>query len=602
MTVRTSLRDLDKPENARKKNDFLKAWKLIKELPPSNPNSFWSVASYHGMPYKNRRVEPLHPDKDESVWDGYCQHANVLFPTWHRFFCLRIEQALQTVVPSGQVALHYWDETSAESLQHGLPDILTQPTVTIDGATVPNPLLGFTIPRPTAEPGGDDLIYLKPAGYTTVRYPFSGIQYPPEAKAVADAHNKMVDGLNQTPTQLLQENCYYWLNVQRAINPPGSNTNSILEEFKECLNVPNYTVFSNTTSATGSSATYQALEQPHNDIHLMVGGFTTPMTNEDGSVKLDDAGDPMYAGLMKGANGDMGENETASFDPIFFFHHCNIDRMFWVWQKKWHQTDNITINPNDPTRGNTNIGQGPTPNQTPGQELTTETILYPFQDELGVPRTSMDCMNIESQLGYTYAIGSLDQAQWPAPAVKQHHIVSLKGNNWGEIETNLAESVSTEEGVRTKAFVNRSQITDATMAIPLFAEGDDGTVELAGAKWKVSNHIKVSNIEKSSIAGSFAVYAYYKKDDKLYPIGQRAVLDRWDRERCENCQKNPRAAVGFSVDHFMEQIADMNTVVVYLVSHDAKSGDIKAAKLNYEAEPAEKDARFDLITSFEQSI
>lgn len=30
-----------------------------------------------------------------------------------------------------------------------------------------------------------------------------------------------------------------------------------------------------------------------------------------------------------GSHGDMGENETAAFDPIFFFHHCNIDRMFW---------------------------------------------------------------------------------------------------------------------------------------------------------------------------------------------------------------------------------------------------------------------------------
>jgi tyrosinase len=33
------------------------------------------------------------------------------------------------------------------------------------------------------------------------------------------------------------------------------------------------------------------------------------------------------------ANGDMGDNETAGFDPIFFFHHCFIDYTFSVWQQ-----------------------------------------------------------------------------------------------------------------------------------------------------------------------------------------------------------------------------------------------------------------------------
>ena len=24
----------------------------------------------------------------------------------------------------------------------------------------------------------------------------------------------------------------------------------------------------------------------------------------------------------------MSQNETAGYDPIFFFHHCNVDRLF----------------------------------------------------------------------------------------------------------------------------------------------------------------------------------------------------------------------------------------------------------------------------------
>ena len=100
-----SLRELHKKCNAQKKNNFLKKWKLIQELPSTNPNSFWSIASYHGMPFKERRVPPgedkseedvsgTDKDKDPETWGGYCQHGNVLFLFWHRLHCLRLEQAL----------------------------------------------------------------------------------------------------------------------------------------------------------------------------------------------------------------------------------------------------------------------------------------------------------------------------------------------------------------------------------------------------------------------------------------------------------------------------------------------------------------------------
>ncbi|WP_298896478.1 tyrosinase family protein [uncultured Psychroserpens sp.] len=35
----------------------------------------------------------------------------------------------------------------------------------------------------------------------------------------------------------------------------------------------------------------------------------------------------------------MADQNVAAFDPIFWFYHCNIDRMFWEWQKSMHATD-----------------------------------------------------------------------------------------------------------------------------------------------------------------------------------------------------------------------------------------------------------------------
>ena len=84
---------------------------------------------------------------------------------------------------------------------------------------------------------------------------------------------------------------------------------------------------------------------------MAIGGFTQPETNKDGSVKGDSLGNIRWNGPIEGASGDMGANEVASYDPIFFLHHCNIDCMLWIWQKKYKQTDpeTFTIDNSDET-------------------------------------------------------------------------------------------------------------------------------------------------------------------------------------------------------------------------------------------------------------
>jgi hypothetical protein len=62
--------------------------------------------------------------------------------------------------------------------------------------------------------------------------------------------------------------------------------------------------------------------RPHNLLHFAIGGFIA--TTPDGS---------------EGTAGLMGEVETAAFDPIFWIHHSNIDRLWNVWDvtpgKEW---------------------------------------------------------------------------------------------------------------------------------------------------------------------------------------------------------------------------------------------------------------------------
>lgn len=38
--------------------------------------------------------------------------------------------------------------------------------------------------------------------------------------------------------------------------------------------------------------------------------------------------------------GDMGRVATAAFDPIFWVHHCMVDRIWWIWQQE-HKNINM---------------------------------------------------------------------------------------------------------------------------------------------------------------------------------------------------------------------------------------------------------------------
>lgn len=83
---------------------LMRAWKGIKELPASDPNSLFTIGGFHGEPFRGAGWG------NASYWGGYCNHGNVLFPTWHRLYLLRLENALRSIPGCEEVALPFWDE------------------------------------------------------------------------------------------------------------------------------------------------------------------------------------------------------------------------------------------------------------------------------------------------------------------------------------------------------------------------------------------------------------------------------------------------------------------------------------------------------------
>jgi tyrosinase len=82
-------------------------------------------------------------------------------------------------------------------------------------------------------------------------------------------------------------------------------------------------------------------QNPHNTLHIWTGGMnpdapkTTPPEDRNKAVKVVGrrfhSRDDMYS---QPTFGDMFSNLTASYDPVFWPVHANVDRLWWEWQQR----------------------------------------------------------------------------------------------------------------------------------------------------------------------------------------------------------------------------------------------------------------------------
>ena len=158
--------------------------------------------------------------------------------------------------------------------------------------------------------------------------------------------------------------------------------------------------------------------------------------------------------------------------------------MFWLWQKRHKATDDLTILEGYPGT-NSADSQGATPGIPPNTWLSMDTPLEPFtRRDDGRRYVGRDGVDIETQLGYTYGPGSLDELAGPT----------------------ATRSVS--------------------------APASEPKVHVTG-------------INRGHIRGSFLIAALADVDGVRTPIGSEAVLSRWHVEGCANCQTHLLAGATF---------------------------------------------------------
>lgn len=542
LRVRRSLIDLQNDFKNGKPAELEKlmiAWQFIKNLPATDPNSFMSLGGFHGEPFIWRG------SYDGNYWGGYCNHGNIFFPTWHRVYLHKLEMALQSVPGCESVMLPYWDQTYKIMVDGkltflGVPSVLTDEYFTFsDGTTIPNPLKSFKLPVALNDWIEKDA-YSKPEGYETVRFPLSGLVGTPADRMASENYNMAfnITGTNvvdhKKTSAMLNENVTGWLSGSVEIHegfdptkpyvPEGSFRGGIDEAYHRCLDNPHYTTFSNNTSRNElnkTDKTAQSLESPHGSIHLAVGGIAAPGQDANSAVASD-------------ANGDMGENETAGLDPIFFFHHCNVDRIFWMWQVRHKSTNKLDLTVPGWAGpgvypGLNNVDNQPPVGYEPEEELTMESPLYPFKlIDNGVERNfrSADVVNIEKQLGFTYESLSLD-------------------NNDGEPGT--IKAIAALRGLKAKV-----------------AKSDKALV--------------INGINRAKINGSFVLSAFATIDGTRYFIGSEPVLSRWKVTACKNCMTNLEVTATFSLSDFTDD--QLSRAIFDVQINGRKHNDAEFAKFS----------------------
>ncbi|KAH7232954.1 common central domain of tyrosinase-domain-containing protein [Fusarium tricinctum] len=283
--------------------------------------SWFQLTGIHGL--------PLSPWDGEGEKGWYCTHSKPNFGTWHRPYLAMMEQTLfrqvanvakrfsESNIPdeqkkkylaaAQQFRIPYWD--------YYRPRAYTKPT--FPGVTNPNdgtttapfdwgaPQI-FTLPEVMVRRLPDNKLISMPN-------PFFQFKFNPEQ------FNKL-DPSTQIPQQLV--------NIEQTIRHGGSDAaatksmnnrlNTVREDqIRLCLALIEDKVYRNFRTFSTNAVLPKANEQPEANL-------------EKASGSIEDFHGKYHA--IIGGTGHMSFISTAAFDPIFWMHHCQIDRLFAIWQ------------------------------------------------------------------------------------------------------------------------------------------------------------------------------------------------------------------------------------------------------------------------------
>ncbi|SPN96684.1 related to Tyrosinase [Cephalotrichum gorgonifer] len=348
LPLRREIRDLEAnfPDQF---NLYILGLRALQARSKDDPTSYYQIAGIHGMPYK---VWNNANGIQDFQFGGYCTHSSILFITWHRPYLALFEQALYSAIQEEAakfppelrsryteaaklVRLPYFDWAVRVRLgADSLPPSIASQTIRVvdtDGKqkSIDNPLYSFNISQ--VRPNTGDLTRGWQNRPRTVRHPDSR----------GNSRNGIIEQeLDNESASLRQE-------VSLLL-----------------LSYTDYDDFSNSTWRRGTTGRpLTSLESVHDDIHGRTGG----------------------------SGGHMSSLDVSAMDPIFWLHHCNVDRLWNIWQDL-NPDEFMTARPapfsNFTVRG--------------GTLEDARTPLSPFWDASGSKFWTSEAVKSPAAFGYAY--------------------------------------------------------------------------------------------------------------------------------------------------------------------------------------------------------
>lgn len=267
------------------------------------------------------------------IHQNHCQHGWERFLPWHRIYLYELEQVIQEFCPD--VTLPYWDWTMPQY----------RPSQPDQGAIIPPALQAFlaeeSIPFLVSHGiPADDLKPIVGTKFASQARFFAAVAKLIDPKYTKGAHReRFIDAL------LAVNSLWYPLRYPGEFG--GSTINKqihyhypTVEDMAQIMSLRTFRDFG------GGSAYDDAFgfldQNPHNTMHIWTGGMNPDASQSDGATSASNRNRSVkVAGrhfhkksdlYSQPPNGDMFSNLTASYDPVFWPVHVNIDRLWNEWQ------------------------------------------------------------------------------------------------------------------------------------------------------------------------------------------------------------------------------------------------------------------------------
>ncbi|KAK6346491.1 hypothetical protein TWF696_006618 [Orbilia brochopaga] len=330
----------------------------------SDAYSYYQLSGIHGAPYVSWPVENLKPKVAYDTSTGYCVHRNARFGSWHRPYMLSFEQA---IIVSAEKCLSEFTGESARRYKKAFEKLrwpfwdwarkTTQshlPDCTKNATiTVMKPNKAGTAVSATI----DNPLYaykFKNGENSFFKSPFVGVKQTSRRPA------KALLPSNETAADIAMFSGYKTRRKQT---------------YNALMSNGTFNSFSND------------LEGIHNDVHVQCGG-----------------------------NGIMSYISYAAFEPLFWLHHNNIDRLMALWQAanpgkdSWLQPDEAVATYQRPIAKDVDDGDDDDDDDDDDtlekndalHKDTLETPMYPFAHADGTFWTADDVKDVRTIWKYNY--------------------------------------------------------------------------------------------------------------------------------------------------------------------------------------------------------